>query len=103
MSHVYVSPSTVSRKLRQAGMRPLPSGTPRDREGVRVSGSSRRTGLPSLDAVSVVVSIDGPAHRARIAVDVVEVLTGAGYIVEETARQDGLDGHVIYRVSQVEQ
>lgn len=36
----YGTASAVSRLLRQGGLRPLGSGTPAEREGIRVSGTS---------------------------------------------------------------
>lgn len=75
--------AAVSRTLREAGMRPLPSGTPRSREGIRVS----RTSLPATAYVSV--DVDLPRKAARMAADVAEVLTEAGYAVEACERAEG--------------
>lgn len=65
--------SAVSRRIREDVMRPLPSGTPRGREGVRVSGH--------LQGASVAVDIDLPGKAARIADAITEALTAAGYTV----------------------
>lgn len=88
--------AAVSRALRAGGLRPLPSGTPRSREGVRVSPSV-------FETVSVVVSIDAPRQCARVAADVEEVLADAGYTVETQARGDDSGGIYLYRVSRADQ
>lgn len=72
--------AAVSRTLRAAGMRPLPSGTARGREGIRVSRGTHGT--------SVAVILDAPSERARLTADVVKALTDAGY--EVTRGSDGV-------------
>lgn len=84
--------AAVSRALRAGGIRPLPSGTPRDREGVRVSSSI-------LESASVTVSIDAPGARARLAAAVEEALTAASYHVAVSSSQAGFYGYVIYNVT----
>lgn len=69
----------VSRTLRANGLRPLPSGTPIDREGVRVSRGH------ADNRASVRVDIDLPRKALRYADDIEEALTEAGYTVERTA------------------
>jgi hypothetical protein len=66
----------VSRALRAQGIRPLPSGTPRGREGVRVG----KGGLDGTALVSVVIW-DSPGHEARLAAAVDEALAATGYTV----------------------
>lgn len=68
--------AAVSATLRRQGLRPLPSGTPLARQGVRV----RRGPLPGT--ASVHVDIEMPRRAARIAADIAEVLAEAGYTVE---------------------
>lgn len=84
--------AAVSRALRAGGLMPLPSGTARGREGIRVTAGV-------LSTTSVIVSIDAPGARARLADSVSEVLVAAGYAVEETGREEGFYGHVMYRVA----
>jgi hypothetical protein len=83
--------AAVSRALRAGGLRPLPSGTPRGREGVSVSASV-------FGRSSVIVSIDAPGARARLAESVEEILREAGYVVEQSSVREGFDGFVIYNV-----
>lgn len=66
----------VSRTLRVAGLRPLPSGTPITREGVRVSRGHRD------NTASIRVDIDRPIAAERTAADIEETLTEAGYSIE---------------------
>lgn len=65
----------VSRALTKQGLRPLPSGTPITREGVRV-------GRFSDTRASVRVDIDAPVRAKRTADDIAEALAAAGYAVE---------------------
>lgn len=65
--------AAVSRFLAKAGHRPLPSGTSRSREGVRVSP----TGVDG--DVFVVVDWDTPAAAARRALELTELLNAAGF------------------------
>lgn len=69
--------AVVSSTLRRAGIRPLPSGTPRGREGVRVS---RGVGGATIAHVSVL--IDSTRERKSLTDDVAAALTAAGYNVE---------------------
>ena len=68
--------STVSRKLARAGLRPLPSGTPRSREGIRVSDSTYW--------VRVAIDIDSTRLAAEISAAVRSALLDAGYRVVAT-------------------
>lgn len=72
------SASAVSAALRRAGFSPLGSGTSRMREGIRVSSS--------LHAVTVTVDLDHSGKADRMAADVEEALTAAGY----AAQRDGI-------------
>lgn len=62
--------SSISRLLRQAGFNPLGSGTPRSREGIRVSGS--------VVGVTVAVDFDSVNDSEETAAEVERVLVGAG-------------------------
>lgn len=74
--------AAVSRKLRAAGIRPLPSGTSRMREGVRVT-------TDALDnTANVSVDIDLPRKAARIANQIEEVLVAAGYTVSRNPHDE---------------
>lgn len=84
--------AAVSRTLRTAGMRPLPSGTARTREGMRVTSSV-------LGQVNVSVDIDAPGRRRRIAQDAMEVLAAAGYAVGPLAWEDGWEGWAFFSVT----
>lgn len=64
----------VSRALIAAGLRPLPSGTSRTREGVRVSAALPGTALVAVD-------IDAPTKAERTARDIAGVLSEAGYTI----------------------
>lgn len=72
-THSQASSASVSRQLRVAGFRPLPSGTPRTREGIRVSGKKGR--------VIVAASFDSESTGARRAADLAAVLNELGYDV----------------------
>jgi hypothetical protein len=69
--------ASVSRTLAQAGLRPLPPGTSRDREGIRVRASHAST-------VRVAVDLDGDRERDLLAMDVAAALRSAGFQVEES-------------------
>ncbi len=83
--------AAVSRALRAGGLSPWGSGTSRAKEGIRVTAGI-------LGWTTVIVSIDAPGQRDRVAADVIEVLGDAGYAVTEQSRGDGWGGFVIYRV-----
>lgn len=70
-------PATVSAFLRRAGLNPLPSGTPRTREGIRVSRA--------LNGCTVIVDLDAPTAQHRLADEVEEVLTSHGYSFNRNA------------------
>jgi hypothetical protein len=74
-----ISASSVSRDLAALGVRPLPSGTSRMREGVRVTGS--------LGTVRVSVDLDSENMARRRADDIEEALRGKGYTVERASEQ----------------
>lgn len=70
--------AAVSRLLRTEVTRPLPSGTPRTREGVRVTGSV-------LGRVSVSFDYDDDHPSYHRVVDAArDALTAAGYTIEES-------------------
>lgn len=69
--------ASLSRALHDAGFRPLPSGTPITREGIRV----KRASAPYF--AYVVVDLDGPAARARISDDLADVLAELPGVVVE--------------------
>lgn len=58
--------ASVSRFIREAGFRPLPSGTSPDREGLRVRQAGRAVG----GGVYVTADLDGERAAARLAEDV---------------------------------
>lgn len=64
------SAAAVSRFLATKGIRPLPSGTSRMREGVRVSGS--------LGTVSVSVDLDSDRDAKFLTDEIVAELVAAG-------------------------
>lgn len=66
----------VSQTIRRTVMRPLPSGTARSREGVRVT-----SGWHTRNA-HVAVGIDLPRKAQRVTDQITEALTDAGYTVE---------------------
>jgi hypothetical protein len=68
-----VTAAAVSRVLRAGGLRPLGSGTPAHREGVRVSGQFVR------------ISVDSPSRERALGDDVVAILVAAGYDVERVS------------------
>ena len=70
------SASAVSRALRVGGLRPLPSGTPYTREGLRVSRSLQR--------VRVVADLDSEARAAELATLAAAILSEAGYTIDPT-------------------
>lgn len=68
--------SSVSRTLREGGLRPLPSGTPAHREGLRVKRG--------LGYVVVAVSVDSAREQAALADDAHDILVRAGLDVRRT-------------------
>jgi hypothetical protein len=68
------SASHVSRVLAEAGERPLPSGTSRMREGIRVTNS--------IGYVRVVVDHDSHRESAQRAEVLRDILVGAGFCVD---------------------
>lgn len=70
--------AAVSRALRRAGISPLGADARQDLEGVRVTGSI-------LGATNVVIDLDAPARRARVAENVTRALQAAGYTVTADA------------------
>lgn len=77
--------STVSRQLRQQGFRPLPSGTKRSREGLRV-----RQGYGGT--VYVVADLDSERQAMQAKHEVALVLFELGYVTYST------DGSRVLRV-----
>lgn len=72
----------ISRLLREGGLHPLGGGTPRTREGVRVSRVG--AGVPGIAYVSV--SIDSPTQEARVFADVIAILADRFKIVTISER-----------------
>lgn len=68
--------STISRKLRAAGIRPLPAETPYTREGIRVKNTG--TGI-----AYVVIDIDADDLRRTMGDLVAEVLS-TDYVIERS-------------------
>lgn len=71
--------SSVSRQLRLAGFRPLPSETTRMREGIRVRGN--RSG-----SVYVVADFDNDRHVDEAIESLIETLDELGYAVKRTSK-----------------
>jgi hypothetical protein len=69
------SAAAVSAALRRVGFNPLGSGTPRTREGIRVTGSS-------LERVRVVADLDSERAAVDLAIAARQALIGAGYSVD---------------------
>lgn len=70
--------AAVSRILASAGERPLPSGTTRRREGIRVSAS--------VSGISrVFVDHDNEREAARRSEALEEILKQAGYVIQRTS------------------
>lgn len=67
--------AAVSRAIRSAGFRPLPSGTPRHREGVRVEKSV-------LGSVNVTVDTGSSSRNDRLRYQIADALVLAGYEVD---------------------
>lgn len=78
------SPAAVSRALRAAGFAPLPSGTPRHREGVRVE-----VGAKLLGTVRITVDTGLEGRDTRLAYAMSEALVIAGYEVDQEPLKDG--------------
>lgn len=76
------SAAAISGALRRAGFNPLGSGTPRSRQGIRVTGSSGR--------VRVVADLDSDRDAQAMATDARQALADAGYTVT------GTDAHAFY-------
>lgn len=72
------SASAISALLRRHGLSPLGSGTPRWREGIRVTGNV--TG-----GVTVSVDLDGASAAKRVADYIEMTLDQAGYAVTRVA------------------
>lgn len=70
------SAAAISGRLRKAGFNPLGGGSSRDREGLRVSGSTT--------SVRVCADLDSPNAARRMAADAADALRGLGYTVEMT-------------------
>lgn len=66
--------ASVSRTLRRLGFNPLGSGTPRKREGLRVTGTT--TGR-----VWVTADLDSDRAACEMTMNVAKALAGAGYEV----------------------
>lgn len=73
--------ASVSRTLASNGLRPLPSGTSRNREGIRVSRSSV--------GVRVVIDLDSPREAALLTQEVTATLRGEGFHVLDVT-SDGI-------------
>jgi hypothetical protein len=69
--------SAVSAILRRGGFNPLGSGTPRSREGLRVSRSATD--------VHVVADLDAAGAAGRMADDAAEILREAGYEIDRSS------------------
>jgi hypothetical protein len=74
-----ITASGVSRLLKENGLMTTHRHRRAMPEGIYISGGGRRTTL-----VSVIVSIDAPAHRERLAQRAQEILETGGYHVECT-------------------
>lgn len=66
--------SAVSRALRRRGFRPLPSGTSRNREGIRVSQAHGH--------VTVTADIDRLGNATELVDEMMQALAACGYRVE---------------------
>lgn len=69
--------AAVSRALKRQGFSPLPSGTVRRREGIRVSQSPRH--------VAVTVDLDNASRATELADDLFQALVASKYHVERMA------------------
>lgn len=67
--------AAVSRTIRSTVMTPLPSGTARGREGVRVTAGWH------MATCTVSVDLSAPSYAARVRDAIEAALTGAGYTV----------------------
>ena len=67
--------ASVSRTLASNGLRPLPSGTSRNREGIRVTRTT-------AERIRVGIDLDSPRARAVVEDEVVNVLRAEGFSVE---------------------
>jgi hypothetical protein len=66
--------NVVSRHLAKVGLRPLPSGTSRMREGLRVSKSWQK--------VRVTADLNSSREAADLAIAAREALIAAGFVIE---------------------
>lgn len=66
-----ITAASVSGALRRGGLNPLGSGTPRTREGIRVSGG--------LFGVRVTADLDNEGDARALALEAAQVLGAAGY------------------------
>lgn len=71
------SAAAVSGALRRAGFNPLGSGSPRTREGIRVTGSR--------DRVRVVADLDSDNAAKRLAEDAAMALAAHGFNVDTSS------------------
>lgn len=67
-----ITAASISGRLKRAGFHPLPSGTSRNREGIRVS----RAALPG--AVTVRVDLDSDSAAEKLAAELEQSLTASG-------------------------
>lgn len=81
-----VNATVVSRRLREAGFRPVNQ----TRDGIRVSRGGHNGGATIFVSVA-----DSPRQEARLAADLVEFLDGARWVYRKTIR-DGVDHHIYY-------
>lgn len=73
-----ITAASISGRLKRAGFHPLPSGTSRNREGIRVS----RAALPG--AVRVTVDLDSDSAAETLAAELEQTLTDSGLLVIRT-------------------
>jgi len=76
----------VSKALREAGIAVRYSGSSLTDPGVRVSRGTGR----NVQSATVSVSFDLPAKEARVTRMVIEALTDAGYVVDQSVAADGI-------------
>jgi hypothetical protein len=72
-----MSAQHVSQSLRIGGLRPLPSGTPYTREGIRVKQQGQ--------SVRISIDVDGGGSRRALADSIEELLTAARYVFSRDA------------------
>lgn len=78
-----ISAASVSAALRRGGLRPLPSGTSRMREGLRVSRS--------WQSVRVTADLNSNRDAIEMAKWAAEILTAAGYVLDAEQDQTGFN------------